>query len=71
MTRSKQPSRWMVAGKPLFGFWFPFFGFRDEIPPAEATIVLGLRGQHPALVAEWLGRGTRIFFGRAKKASRK
>ena len=58
--RYKEP--WKVGGRNLFGYWLPFFGFRDEIPPAEFTIHLGLRGRIPALVFQWLGLNFQMFF---------
>lgn len=41
---SKRPYKepFKVRGKYLFGYWLPFFGFRDLFPPTELTIHSGL-----------------------------
>jgi hypothetical protein len=61
----KEPFK--VRGKYLFGYWLPFFGFRDSFPPRVMTTHLRLKGPTPALVAQWFGRGFQIFLRRKPK----
>lgn len=67
-----------LRGQPIFGFWFPFVGFRhlacdkDGVPisisphDAEAHKEFGhlVVGERSFFVAEWLGHGLIMSFER-------
>jgi hypothetical protein len=55
----------MWLGERILGFWLPFVGFRNEIPPPSMGLSDTAR---PAFVIEWFGLGLRLFW-RAKPRS--
>lgn len=69
--RKRYSQPWTVAGRELFGYWLPFFGFRDAVPPAEMTVTKDLRGPQPALMLRWFGCGFQMFIRRPPKGENK